>query len=70
MPETSAARLSSFSPGAPVSPSSSDAEYDKLPVSQTLFHWSCAHKTISDSEAEIQAYVNSLVLKLQFRPHV
>ncbi|XP_029893882.1 nuclear receptor coactivator 7 isoform X1 [Aquila chrysaetos chrysaetos] len=31
VPETSAARLSSFSPGAPVSPSSSDAEYDKLP---------------------------------------
>ncbi|KAM6279530.1 nuclear receptor coactivator 7 isoform 3-T4 [Porphyrio hochstetteri] len=30
VPETSAARLS-FSPGAPVSPSSSDAEYDKLP---------------------------------------
>ncbi|XP_056198734.1 nuclear receptor coactivator 7 isoform X7 [Falco biarmicus] len=31
VPETSAARLSSFSPGAPISPSSSDAEYDKLP---------------------------------------
>nr|XP_009681171.1 PREDICTED: nuclear receptor coactivator 7 isoform X4 [Struthio camelus australis] len=31
VPETSAGRLSSFSPGAPVSPSSSDAEYDKLP---------------------------------------
>ncbi|NXN93663.1 NCOA7 protein, partial [Rhinopomastus cyanomelas] len=31
VPETSAARQSSFSPGAPVSPSSSDAEYDKLP---------------------------------------
>ncbi|XP_075354798.1 nuclear receptor coactivator 7 isoform X3 [Mycteria americana] len=31
VPETSAARLPSFSPGAPVSPSSSDAEYDKLP---------------------------------------
>ncbi|XP_068024747.1 nuclear receptor coactivator 7 isoform X4 [Melanerpes formicivorus] len=31
VPETSAARRSSFSPGAPVSPSSSDAEYDKLP---------------------------------------
>ncbi|NXS62047.1 NCOA7 protein, partial [Brachypteracias leptosomus] len=31
VPETSTARLSSFSPGAPVSPSSSDAEYDKLP---------------------------------------
>ncbi|KFP58343.1 Nuclear receptor coactivator 7, partial [Cathartes aura] len=31
VPETSAARVSSFSPGAPVSPSSSDAEYDKLP---------------------------------------
>ncbi|NWH79142.1 NCOA7 protein, partial [Piaya cayana] len=31
VPETSAVRLSSFSPGAPVSPSSSDAEYDKLP---------------------------------------
>ncbi|XP_053918258.1 nuclear receptor coactivator 7 isoform X4 [Cuculus canorus] len=31
VPETSAMRLSSFSPGAPVSPSSSDAEYDKLP---------------------------------------
>ncbi|XP_052637115.1 nuclear receptor coactivator 7 isoform X3 [Harpia harpyja] len=31
VPETSAARLSSFSPGGPVSPSSSDAEYDKLP---------------------------------------
>ncbi|KAM6366237.1 nuclear receptor coactivator 7 isoform 10-T12 [Alca torda] len=31
VPEASAARLSSFSPGAPVSPSSSDAEYDKLP---------------------------------------
>ncbi|KAM6138977.1 nuclear receptor coactivator 7 isoform 5-T7 [Phoenicopterus ruber ruber] len=31
VPETSAARLSSFSHGAPVSPSSSDAEYDKLP---------------------------------------
>ncbi|KAM9261138.1 nuclear receptor coactivator 7 isoform 2-T6 [Cariama cristata] len=31
VPETSATRLSSFSPGAPVSPSSSDAEYDKLP---------------------------------------
>lgn len=36
MPDTSAGRLSS-SPGAPVSPSSSDAEYDKLPVSQTCF---------------------------------
>ncbi|XP_010292076.1 PREDICTED: nuclear receptor coactivator 7 isoform X1 [Phaethon lepturus] len=31
VPETSAARLSSFSTGAHVSPSSSDAEYDKLP---------------------------------------
>ncbi|KAM6404862.1 nuclear receptor coactivator 7 isoform 8-T12 [Pluvialis apricaria] len=31
VPETSASRLSSCSPGAPVSPSSSDAEYDKLP---------------------------------------
>ncbi|XP_025960889.1 nuclear receptor coactivator 7 isoform X3 [Dromaius novaehollandiae] len=31
VPETRAGRLSSFSPGAPVSPSSSDAEYDKLP---------------------------------------
>ncbi|XP_062428574.1 nuclear receptor coactivator 7 isoform X2 [Rhea pennata] len=31
VPETSAGRLSSFSPGAPISPSSSDAEYDKLP---------------------------------------
>ncbi|XP_074436927.1 nuclear receptor coactivator 7 isoform X12 [Larus michahellis] len=31
VPEASAAKLSSFSPGAPVSPSSSDAEYDKLP---------------------------------------
>ncbi|NWR72074.1 NCOA7 protein, partial [Centropus unirufus] len=31
VPETSAVRLSSFSSGAPVSPSSSDAEYDKLP---------------------------------------
>ncbi|XP_030346735.1 nuclear receptor coactivator 7 isoform X4 [Strigops habroptila] len=31
VPETSAARLSSFNTGAPVSPSSSDAEYDKLP---------------------------------------
>ncbi|XP_064912925.1 nuclear receptor coactivator 7 isoform X5 [Columba livia] len=31
VPETSAVRLSSFSPGAHVSPSSSDAEYDKLP---------------------------------------
>ncbi|NXJ69617.1 NCOA7 protein, partial [Rostratula benghalensis] len=31
VPEASAARLSSVSPGAPVSPSSSDAEYDKLP---------------------------------------
>ncbi|KAM6081729.1 nuclear receptor coactivator 7 isoform 3-T4 [Chlamydotis macqueenii] len=31
VPETSAMRLSSFSSGAPVSPSSSDAEYDKLP---------------------------------------
>ncbi|XP_014812131.1 PREDICTED: nuclear receptor coactivator 7 isoform X4 [Calidris pugnax] len=31
VPEASAARLSSASPGAPVSPSSSDAEYDKLP---------------------------------------
>ncbi|NXK46505.1 NCOA7 protein, partial [Chauna torquata] len=31
VPETSAARLSAFSPGAPISPSSSDAEYDKLP---------------------------------------
>ncbi|XP_008945871.1 PREDICTED: nuclear receptor coactivator 7 [Merops nubicus] len=31
VPETSTARGSSFSPGAPVSPSSSDAEYDKLP---------------------------------------
>ncbi|NXA47105.1 NCOA7 protein, partial [Nothocercus julius] len=30
VPETSAGRLS-FNPGAPVSPSSSDAEYDKLP---------------------------------------
>ncbi|XP_061846608.1 nuclear receptor coactivator 7 isoform X3 [Colius striatus] len=30
VPETNAARLS-FSPGAPISPSSSDAEYDKLP---------------------------------------
>ncbi|XP_051468980.1 nuclear receptor coactivator 7 isoform X3 [Apus apus] len=30
VPETSTVRLS-FSPGAPVSPSSSDAEYDKLP---------------------------------------
>ncbi|XP_072187222.1 nuclear receptor coactivator 7 isoform X2 [Excalfactoria chinensis] len=31
VPETSVARLPSFSPGAPISPSSSDAEYDKLP---------------------------------------
>ncbi|KFV55254.1 Nuclear receptor coactivator 7, partial [Gavia stellata] len=31
VPETSAVRLSSFSPVVPVSPSSSDAEYDKLP---------------------------------------
>ncbi|XP_009871816.1 PREDICTED: nuclear receptor coactivator 7, partial [Apaloderma vittatum] len=31
VPETSTARRSSFSPRAPVSPSSSDAEYDKLP---------------------------------------
>ncbi|OXB70080.1 UNVERIFIED_CONTAM: hypothetical protein H355_012602 [Colinus virginianus] len=31
VPQTSVARLPSFSPGAPVSPSSSDAEYDKLP---------------------------------------
>uniref|UniRef100_A0A8C5T349 Nuclear receptor coactivator 7 n=1 Tax=Malurus cyaneus samueli TaxID=2593467 RepID=A0A8C5T349_9PASS len=31
VPETSAGRLLSSSPGAPVSPSSSDAEYDKLP---------------------------------------
>ncbi|NXP04737.1 NCOA7 protein, partial [Thinocorus orbignyianus] len=31
VPEASAARLSSVRPGAPVSPSSSDAEYDKLP---------------------------------------
>ncbi|XP_048790917.1 nuclear receptor coactivator 7 isoform X1 [Lagopus muta] len=31
VPETSVSRLPSFSPGAPISPSSSDAEYDKLP---------------------------------------
>ncbi|NXL83673.1 NCOA7 protein, partial [Alectura lathami] len=31
VPQTSAARLSSLGSGAPVSPSSSDAEYDKLP---------------------------------------
>ncbi|NXI35080.1 NCOA7 protein, partial [Galbula dea] len=31
VPEANAARFSSPSPGAPVSPSSSDAEYDKLP---------------------------------------
>lgn len=65
MPETSAARLSSFSPGAPVSPSSSDAEYDKLPVSQT---WFTVHRIISDSEAEIQGCVNNRFLRLQFRP--
>lgn len=69
MPETSAARLCSFSPGAPVSPSSSDAEYDKLPVSQSLVDWSYAHK-ISDSEAEIRGCVNSSFLRLQFRPCV
>ncbi|XP_065590279.1 nuclear receptor coactivator 7 isoform X2 [Cyrtonyx montezumae] len=31
VPQTNVARLPSFSPGAPISPSSSDAEYDKLP---------------------------------------
>lgn len=69
MPETSAVRLS-FNTGAPVSPSSSDAEYDKLPVSQTLLHWSSTQKLISDSEAEIQGCVNSKYLRLQFTPCV
>lgn len=31
-PVSTAAKLASSSPGAAVSPSSSDAEYDKLPV--------------------------------------
>jgi len=37
---SSTLRLSSSSPGATVSPSSSDAEYDKLPVCISLLHWS------------------------------